>query len=253
MLKVQIKPYYEQDGIVLYHADCRDVLPQLGPVDHVITDPPYSKDLYLKFRTNRFPRGFDDGKAAREMQNGAIGSIDDILDSVAAEFVRLTRRWMIVFHDAEIAHRWREAIGPCYVRFGVWVKPNAVPQMSGDRPGQGFESMTIGHAKGRKRWNGGGLPAVWTVLAVNSQAEARAAADHPCPKPEALMTQLVSQFTDPNDLILDPFAGSGTTAVAAKRLGRRCILIEREEKYCEVAAKRLSQGALNLFSTEKPA
>lgn len=239
-----MRPYYEADGIQIFHGDCREVLPTLDAVDHVITDPPYSRDLYLKFRTNKGSRDFDDAKARRELQNGRIGAIDDMLVDVAASFVLLARRWVIVFHDAEIGHRWRDAMGERYVRCGVWVKPNAVPQMSGDRPGQGFESITIGHAKGRKRWNGGGRCAVWTACAVNSQSEVRAAADHPCPKPEALMSELVSMFTDPDETILDAFMGSGTTLVAAKRLGRKAIGIELEEKYCEIAAKRLSQGAL---------
>jgi DNA modification methylase len=246
-------PYYQDEAVTLYRGDCNDLLPRLDLVDHVITDPPYSRDLYLQFRTNKGKRNehkaapWDDAKARREMQNGAIGAIDDILEAVAGEFVRLSRRWMVIFHDAEIGHRWRSALGPCYVRAGVWVKPNAVPQMSGDRPGQGFESMTIGHATGRKRWNGGGRCAVWTHLAVNGMATTRAAADHPCPKPETLMAELVALFTDPGDTVLDPFAGSGTTGIAAKRLGRRAVLIEREERFCETIAKRLQQSALDLW------
>ena len=68
--------------------------------------------------------------------------------------------------------------------------------------------------------------------------------EHPTPKPEQVMRWLVTQSTEIGDLVLDPFMGSGTTLVAAKNLGRRAIGIEIEERYCEIAAKRLSQGIL---------
>ena len=67
---------------------------------------------------------------------------------------------------------------------------------------------------------------------------------HPTPKPEALMVKVVSMFG--GDVLIDPFAGSGTTLVAAKRIGKRAIGIEVDEAYCEIAARRLSQGALPL-------
>ena len=69
-------------------------------------------------------------------------------------------------------------------------------------------------------------------------------------KPEGLMIELVRLFTDPGELVLDPFMGSGTTLVAAKQLGRRAIGIELEEKYCEIAAKRLAVEYL--FVPEAP-
>jgi DNA modification methylase len=122
------------------------------------------------------------------------------------------------------------------------VKPDAMPQMSGDRPSVGFEPATICHAQGPMRWNGGGKQAVWTY----NTAKGHARPDHPCPKPEALMLHLVRDFTDEGESILDPFAGSGTTLVAAKRLGRRAIGIEMNEQFCEVAAKRLMNAQLGV-------
>jgi site-specific DNA-methyltransferase (adenine-specific) len=72
------------------------------------------------------------------------------------------------------------------------------------------------------------------------------AGEHPCPKPLNLFSRIIENTTKPADLILDPFLGSGTTAVAAKILGRKCIGIEISEKYCEIAAKRLSQSVMQL-------
>lgn len=119
------------------------------------------------------------------------------------------------------------------------------PQFTGDRPATGFEAITICHPKGKKRWNGGGSHAVWSypIVLNRSGNDPRL---HTTQKPEPLMVELVRLFSDPGETILDAFMGSGTTLAAAKRLGRKAIGIEREEKYCEIAAKRLAQGALPL-------
>ena len=244
-----MKPYYEENGVSLYLGDCREVLPALEYVDHVLTDPPYVRDVYQRLRSPNTHKG--SGTPARmgirnhqyssvsieKLAAGAIGSIDEMLDQVALEIARLTRRWALVFSDFENAHVWRFALedaGMRYVRAGAWFKPDPMPQFSGDRPAVGFEPCTIAHAQGPMRWNGGGRAATWTHGTVKKDRP-----DHPCPKPFGLMLELVSLFSDPDETILDPFAGSGTTLIAAKQLGRKAIGVEVDEKFCEVAAERL--------------
>jgi site-specific DNA-methyltransferase (adenine-specific) len=119
-----------------------------------------------------------------------------------------------------------------------------MPQFTGDRPGTGFEAATICHAPGKMRWNGGGHAAIWTHAArygCNTQEPN----GHPTPKPIDLMLELVELFTDPDEVVLDPFCGSGTTGVACLRLGRRFIGIEKDAGFAQVARERLeaeSQG-----------
>jgi DNA modification methylase len=272
--------------VTLYLGDCRDVLPTLGPVDHVITDPPYARDVYVRLsipntkegngtpaltgspirrpnpgsanesprlRRLSIPATGKQGRPIHDLKAGAlammaagdIGSIDEMLDTVAVQIARLAKRWAVVYSDAETLHRWRAALelaGMRYVRTGAWVKPDAMPQMSGDRPSVGFEPCTITHAQGPMRWNGGGRQAVWTY----NTSKGNDRPDHPCPKPLNLMVHQITDFTDPGETILDPFAGSGTTLAAAKRVGRKAIGIEVNEAYAEGIAKRLSQGALPL-------
>lgn len=253
-------PFYQDEAVTLYHGDCLDVMLMIDEVDHVVSDPPYARDVYLRLSQPNTKRGSGtpgrlsipltgkDGRKIHDIENGGlarmaagdIGAIDDLIAPVSRAIALRTRRWVVVFSDVETTHRWRvelEDAGMRYVRTGAWVKPDAMPQMTGDRPGTGMELCTIAHAPGPMRWNGGGSLAVWTHF--TSKGDSRP--DHPCPKPLPLMVELVTLFTDEGETILDPFAGSGTTGVAAKLNGRKAILIERSEQYCEVAAKRLRE------------
>lgn len=171
----------------------------------------------------------------------------------AVEFARLAQRWVLVFSDVESDHLWREDLtssGLDYVRTGAWVKIGSTPQFTGDRPATGFEAITIAHPKGRKRWNGGGHHALWRyepvweepIVLKRSSSQHRW---HTTQKPLALIDKLVDLFSDPGETILDAFGGSGTTAVAAKRLGRKCIIIEQFEAHCESIVARLSQQSFD--------
>lgn len=240
-------PYYQDAAVTLVLGDCLDVMSDLPPVDHVITDPPYA--LVVVNSSKGAPRGSIGAQERRDL--GYAGVTDDQRIAAGAHIGRLAQRWALVFCDAESLTSWRmalEAGGMKHARMGAWVSPACTPQFTGDRPGTGWEACEIAHASnGRWRWNGGGQPAVWVFnRPINGTLE-RLQASHPTPKPLALLDTIVQQFTDPGDVILDPFAGSGTTLIAAKRLGRRAIGIEANEQYAETIARRLSQGALELF------
>jgi site-specific DNA-methyltransferase (adenine-specific) len=143
------------------------------------------------------------------------------------------------------------AAGLRYIRTGFWVRVNSAPQFSGDRPAQGVEACVICHAAGAAlAWNGGGRPATWTGPIVNSAASERI---HSSPKPEWLMQAQVADFTSPGEVVLDPFAGSGTTLVAAKQLGRRALGFERDPTFHRSASSRLARTReqLGLFRVER--
>jgi hypothetical protein len=223
-----VTPYYDQAGIVIYHGDCLDVLPTLGQVDHVITDPPYDAKTHDGARY-----GFHETSSKIPFAPLNVSQTVPLMLSAA-------RAWAVAFCSLEMFGAYRDAAGDRWVRAGFWRRTNGVPQFTGDRPGQPGEGIAIMHA-GRvaKAWHGSGSHAFWEHPIVSN-------GPHPTTKPEPLMAQLVALFTSHGETIADPFMGSGTTLVAAKRLGRKAIGIELNEAYCEIAAKRLSQGALPL-------
>lgn len=223
-------PYYQDEAVAIYHGDCRAVLPTLRG-DVMIVDPPYDE------RTHKGARSHGE----------IVSKIDfEPFDTAATLPLLLaaTKRWVVAFCTMEMIAGYMAIAGDRWIRAGFWRRPDGAPQFTGDRPGTPGDAIAIMHVAGKKRWNGGGNHAFWEC---GVERENRV---HPAQKPARLMEMLVADFTDAGDLILDPFMGSGTTLVAAKRLGRKAIGIEISEAYCEIAAKRLAQGALDLFAAE---
>lgn len=210
------------EGVTLHLADCRDVLPKVGRIDVVITDPPYGRTTHAGARSAKsLTRSQID---FRPISAAELVETCQTLCSIAERWVVMTCEWQ---HAAAL-----EAADVPLVRLGVWVKPNAAPQFSGDRPGMGWEAVAILHRKGRKRWNGGGHHAVWHCPVERG--------GHPTQKPERLVTDWLQKFSNPGETVLDPFMGSGTTGVAAVRHGRRFVGVEIEPRYFDIACARIS-------------
>jgi hypothetical protein len=221
--------------------------------DVLITDPPYSDATHAKSRSAplkglRNPSGKSGRKTVRARDLGFASLTPALMRDFAIEAQRVTARWVLVFCDDRQVGAWRyelQGAGLEVVRTCPWVKPDCAPQLSGDRPGAGWEAIMVAHQtndRGRptlKRWNGGGHRGVYT----HGIPRARDGRVHTTEKPIALMLELVDHFTEPGDLVLDPFAGSGTTGVACIRRGRRFLGAELDADVAAIATARLAAEA----------
>jgi site-specific DNA-methyltransferase (adenine-specific) len=203
--------------------------------DVVITDPPYEAEAHTSQRLV--------ARAGHKLEVEPLTFppiTEEERTESARQMARISRRWILVFCQVEAAMKWRavlESAGAVYKRTCLWVKPDGKPQYSGDRPGIGYESIVACHAPGRSTWNGGGSHGVFVV---NKGGDPRTG--HQTQKPLALMELLVRLFSNKGELILDPFAGSGTTGVAAIRLGRRFLGWEMNSEYAAIARRRISSA-----------
>ena len=206
------KPYYEHAGIAIYHADCRDILPHLDPVDLVLTDPPYGINI-VKVGGEKWivPKDYIP----------VYGDDKPFDPSVVLPYGKIK----MLFGGNYYADKLPAS--SCWL---IWDKDNTGNFADCELI---WTNMPTAVRKFKFRWNG--------CLQENmSQKEYR---EHPTQKPVPLMRWCIEK-SKTTGTILDPFMGSGTTLVAAKQLGRKAIGIEIEEKYCEIAVQRLAQEVL---------
>jgi site-specific DNA-methyltransferase (adenine-specific) len=232
-----VTPYYADDLVTLYHGDAAEVLAQTGPyVGAIVTDPPYNVGLrydvhddrmegaaYLDWLAVRF-------RVAAEVTVGPLvwfwqgsrlanGDVQAVLPSgyvvhhVAAWFKREFAGDL--WKGGHPAYSWEPI---------VWARDNRLPaSYFGPKGGHEGRDGLIGNSSRHDgvRW-------------------------HPCPKPLSVVSTIVSWVAGPAGVVVDPFAGSGTTLLAAKRAGRRAVGVEISEAYCERIAERCSQEVLGL-------
>lgn len=228
-------PYYADDFVTIYNADCRDVMPLLSAVDVVITDPPYGVSLQTKTSDYRHSKRFDRGESLRAstLYADSPEAVATLIDAVMPMVLDRANR-AVVFPGPAMLWAYPEptAVGCAFT-------PNGAGRSS-----WGFQCMhpILYYGKDPFLQDGkGGRPNSFRTEQPNREKWI----DHPCPKPLAWMTWAVARASREGETVLDPFMGSGTTLVAAKQSGRRAIGIELEESYCEIAANRLCQEVLD--------
>jgi site-specific DNA-methyltransferase (adenine-specific) len=210
-----MKPYYSDSHCQIFLGDCREVLPTLPKVDCVITDPPYG--INFAGQPTKWQRLAGHKPTNWDREAICNKEISEILSCSQDAIV-----WGGNYYMLRPSRCWL-----------AWVKPDAPPSMA---------SVEFAWTS----FNANSRQITHSIAATNGER-----VGHPTQKPLAVMLWCLS-FAPNAQLILDPFLGSGTTLVAAKQLGRRAIGIELEEKYCEIAARRLQQEYLPLVSTPEP-
>lgn len=225
-------PYYDHAGITIYHADCREVLP-LVTADALVTDPPYGIDLVTKTSDFRGSSKFDNGESLRAtvLYADSPESVRELIGQAIPLALSRVKRGL-VFSGAAMLWAYPEpaALGSVFL-------PNGAGRCS-----WGFQLTQPILYYGKDPWlqdGKGGRPNGFRTEQPN-----RETIDHPCPKPLIWMKWAINRASRETEIVLDPFVGSGTTLRAAKDLGRRAIGIEVEERYCEIAAKRMAQEVL---------
>ncbi len=221
------------EGVTLYLGDCREILPTLDRVDAMVTDPPYGIGLQKKTSDYRDSKYYDGGESLRasKLYQDDAGYVRNLIGEVIPAALAVADRAVIFSGPAMLwAYPEPASLGCVFTMAGA------------GRTAWGFQCShpVLFYGKDPFLQDGkGGRPNSHKDDQPNTEK-----IDHPCPKPVAWMRWAVTRGSRLGETILDPFMGSGTTGVAATRLGRRFVGIEIEPKYFDIACKRI-QAALD--------
>ena len=223
--------YYQDDAGEIYCGDCLEIMPLLADksIDLVLTDPPYFLPAAHYQTRKQFSRNFSD-----------LGILEHFFRDFFNECQRITKKVVYCFCDGQSYPLFYYHLYPfCKsVRPLIWDKKTSINGYSWRHQ---FEMIIFAEMPETKPVpTGDGDIIRYSAVRVNDRI-------HPAEKPVELLSDLIKKSSDENDIIIDPFAGSFTTAVACKLLNRRFIGIEISEKYCEIAKNRLQNEVEPLF------
>lgn len=243
--KLMIAPYWSDGQVTLYHGDCRDLLPALGvTADCIVADPPYGE---TSLGWDRWPGGWVAKATHVTSSLWCFGSFRMFLEQ-RAQFTGWDLSQDIIwekqngsgFH-ADRFKRVHELAAHWYR--GKWSTIYHETPTTPDATSRALRSKQrpphTGHSEASSYVSEDGGPRLMrSVIAVRSM---HGRAIHPTEKPIGILDPLITYACPPGGLVIDPFAGSGSTLDAARCSGRRAIGVEIDERYCELAARRLSQ------------
>jgi len=248
------EPYYADELVTLYHGDALEVLSGISGVDCVVTSPPYNT------LTDRQTKGGGMMKnSGWSAKVDAVGYADDMDElayvgwqrAIADGLADASVNGASFFYNHKVRYRDKVPVHPIDIvrQFDGWpLRQEIIWARSG---GMALNARMFCPSDERIYWMvKPGEPHKWnqpsaSQMTVWKMHQEVGVDGHPCPYPITLPTRCIAAVTDPGDLVLDPFSGSGTTVRAAKDLGRRAIGIELDEAHCEYTAKRLAQGVLD--------
>lgn len=212
-----MNPYYDEDGITIYHGDCRELWPLVAHCDAVVTDPPYGIGADKGQENRAYKRH---GNAAVASRFYGSTDWDHRPDSMAMQAMLSIGKEHIVWG----ANHLGLSGGSGWLVWDKQTGNNGYADVE-----LAWTDLPMAARLFRFRWMG----------MIQAIPEERV---HPTQKPVPLMRWCLGFLSD--GIILDPFMGSGSTLRAAKDLGRHAIGIEIDERYCEIAVQRLAQQVL---------